>query len=95
MTDLECPYCEHPQDIDRDDGNGSEEDHAYEMECKNCEKNFVFYTSIHYTYDAQKADCLNGSPHNLETKLYPWLKTVECKDCGYSRRTYIKETDGL
>jgi len=86
MSDLNCPYCYADIEVCHDDGFGYEEDEAHEMECDECEKNFVFYTSITYYYEPRKADCLNGAEHNLKFSLaYPKkFSKMRCQDCDYS-----------
>ena len=83
--DIECPYCGHEQDICHDDGFGYEEDVKHEMECGNCEKSFVFLTSIIFYYEAEKADCLNGSDHkykptNTVPREYTEMVCTMCDD---------------
>jgi hypothetical protein len=87
MNDVECPYCGHEQEVNRDDGFGCEEDMIYEMECCNCEKYFVFTASIHFYYDASKADCLNGGKHRYKkTSTVPRFATRwRCQDCGHEK----------
>jgi ribosomal protein S27E len=87
VSDVKCPYCEHRQSVCHDDGFGYSEDEAHQLECRNCDKTFVFYTSIHFSYEAYQADCLNGSPHNYErTKTYPpHFARMRCEDCGHER----------
>lgn len=85
MTDdVECPYCLKWQEINHDDGYGLEEDTQHEQECECCEKSFVYHTSIHYFYTANKADCLNGDEHKYEkTFAVPVCATKwRCVDCG-------------
>ena len=93
MSDLECPYCGVEHDIDHDDGFGYEEDERHEMECRHCEKTFVFTTYKNFTYTPSKADCLNGSDHDLKLSYtYPkWCTKMICKDCDYSRKLTDKE----
>jgi len=88
MSDVECPYCGADQEIDHDDGYGYEEDRVHEQECNECEKAFVFKTSIHFYYEVSKADCLNGAPHNFKaTKTYPVKYTkMRCVDCDEERK---------
>jgi len=85
--DLECPYCGNEQDVCHDDGFGYEEDKRHEDYCDSCGKHFVFNTSISFYYEAYKADCLNGEPHNLIRKEHDCvdyiLKSAECEDCDY------------
>lgn len=85
--DMNCPYCGEGQDVDHDDGAGYEESVRHEHTCRECEKTFVFTTSISYHYEPEKADCLNGSEHNLEmSKTYPRrYSQMLCQDCDYSR----------
>lgn len=81
--DIECPYCGEDQEINHDDGAGYAEDELHQQQCGNCDKYFVFTTSIHYYYDASKADCLNGSEHDFqETNTYPKCCTrLKCTMC--------------
>lgn len=79
--DIECPYCGQEFDICRDDGHGCEEDEIYEEECPFCEKTFVFDVYISYSYTAHKADCLNGSEHDLQqAHVHPqhWRHWLRC-----------------
>ncbi len=81
--DLTCPYCSTPQearDIERD----QDEDFKHEMECRSCEKSFVFVIHVHVTYEALAAECLNGAEHNYkETKTWPRrCARMQCTDCG-------------
>jgi DNA-directed RNA polymerase subunit RPC12/RpoP len=86
-TDIDCPYCGHGQDVCHDDGQNYAEDETHEMECYECEKTFVFSTSISFCYDSSKADCLNGSDHKYEaTHTYPKERTkMRCVDCDKTR----------
>lgn len=81
--DIECPYCGTWQDINHDDGYGYEEDTAHNQCCENCDKTFVYFTSISFNYDSQKADCLNGSEHEYEPSCtFPRRYTkMVCKHC--------------
>ena len=85
MPDIECPYCDAGQNINHDDGFGFEEGVWHEMECSECEKNFVFETSISLHYDAKIADCLNGSPHDLRDTKMPDGKVIvtRCTVCDF------------
>lgn len=69
MSDVECPYCGAEQEICHDDGYGHEEDGVYQQECTACDKLFVFTTSIRFSYQVKKADCLNGSPHTFKRTI--------------------------
>lgn len=85
--DIECPYCGQWQEINHDDGYGYEEDTAHNQECGNCDKTFVFYTSISFYYESQKADCLNGSEHEYKpSSTFPRKYTkMVCKHCDDKR----------
>jgi len=100
MSDLFCPYCDAGLDVCHDDGFGYEEGEAHEMYCDECDKIFVFYTHISFDYHPQKADCLNGSPHNFSD----WRKLWEhdgfvredriCRDCGLrGERRVVKNNE--
>ena len=82
--DVECPYCGEYQEINHDDGRGYAEDELHQQQCGDCDKYFVFTTSISYYYDAKIADCLNDGEHNFNpTNTYPKCCTkLECVDCG-------------
>ena len=86
--DIECPYCGHSQDIDRDDGAGCREDVIDEQTCKSCEKTFVFTTSIIYHYEPATADCLNGAEHAYKpTCTAPKEFTrMRCSQCCRERK---------
>lgn len=84
MGDLECPYCEHEQDINHDDGFGYAEGVKHQMDCYKCGKTFVFETSISFYYEPEKADCLNGSEHEyrLNSAFPNCFSTMQCSACG-------------
>ena len=84
--DLECPYCEAKLNVCHDDGFGYEEGMRHEMQCSECDKNFVFETSISFDYEPEKAECLNGQPHRptdsrILNQGYP--DYLKCQDCDY------------
>jgi hypothetical protein len=60
LSDVDCPYCGKGQDICHDDGFGYEEGELHQQSCVNCDKDFGFYTSISFDYEAQKVECFNG-----------------------------------
>ncbi len=93
MSNVSCPYCNHSQRVNHDDGFGYSEDEAHQMVCRECEKTFVFYTSVHFSYEAYQANCLNGSPHTYaRTKTYPpQFARMRCDDCGHERQMTTEE----
>lgn len=86
-SDVDCPYCGKGQEINHDDGYGYTEDEVFEQMCADCEKTFVFTTSIMFNYDANKADCLNGKEHKYRpTHTHPKIFThMRCIDCDRDR----------
>jgi hypothetical protein len=83
MNDIECPYCDYEQEVNHNDGSNFAEDERHYMSCGQCEKEFTFWTSISLSYSAEKADCLNGEPHDLQpTNVYPKIAAcVRCTVC--------------
>ena len=90
MYDVECPYCGAELDINHDDGYGYEEDRTHEQECDECGKTFTYTTATYFTYEVQKADCLNeDADHNWEVvNSYPferqWAR-MRCTTCDKHR----------
>jgi len=94
MKDVECPYCKAALYINHDDGYGLEEDETHEQECSDCDKIFVYTTWISFSYEASKADCLNGGEHKWgELVISPrnWPDARRCTDCGLEERGEFKE----
>jgi hypothetical protein len=94
--DVHCPYCNSGQEINHDDGYGYSEGCNHHQECGDCGKTFTYQTSISFYYEAEKADCLNGEPHNLEPVThYPlvWPEWVRCKTCDYENRGKYQPSD--
>lgn len=88
--DIECPYCGHWQDIDHDDGYGYEEGRTYNQECGKCGLTFIYYTSMHFSYEPQKAPCLNGEPHDFQQIVGAprehFIGRFACSGCGKKER---------
>lgn len=93
MKDIECPYCGHGQEVCHDDGFGYEEGVAHQMQCERCDNNFVFYTSISFFYEPEKADCLNDGEHNWKAQnCHPSRFTqMQCTMCGETRKPTAEE----
>jgi len=84
-NDVKCPYCDEYNEICHDDGYGYEEERLHQQECSECEKTFTFTTFIYFSYEAYKADCLNGGEHEFEkTITYPpefaKLRCIHCDE---------------
>lgn len=89
MHDIECPYCGAELEINHDDGCGYAEDEKHEQQCSRCEKSFVFTTTISFSYDVEKAPCLNGGAHDMKPvvhypRCYPEWKRCSC--CSHEVR---------
>ena len=78
MSDVTCPYCGEPQDINHDDGHGYEEDQEHEQHCS-CGQIFKFTTSICYRYEVQ---CQSGD-HDMEPFGFKWPGMYQCKNCDF------------
>ena len=93
MYDLECPYCKAELDVCHDDGEGYAEDELHEMQCRECEKSFVFNTSISFYYSPKKADCLNDGKHVFkQTSTFPKECTrMACTMCNEERQPTPEE----
>lgn len=90
-NDLDCPYCGHSAEVCHDDGANYKEGVLHEMECYKCEKTFVFEICISFDYTPDKADCLNGSPHNLKKgRNKHWPDYVSCQDCEYEKQRKLR-----
>ena len=87
MKDINCPYCNAELNIDHCDGQGYDEDELHQQECEDCNKSFVFTTSIIYSYYPSKADCLNGGNHNYKiVTTYPkYFSKMRCTSCDDER----------
>jgi ribosomal protein S27E len=86
MSDVTCPYCGKEQEINHDDGQGYKEDEIHQQEC-DCGKTFAYTTSITFSYNASKADCLNGELHKFKptTTVPRFFTKMRCDDCGEER----------
>lgn len=86
MSEVNCPYCGHEQEINHDDGYGYDEGKMYEQECASCGNEFNFNTRIELSYDVF---CKNGD-HNLERiKVRFDRDYFECSKCDYIEIRHI------
>lgn len=89
MEDAQCPYCGADIEINHDDGYGYEEDRKHEQQCHECDKTFTFTTSIHFSYETEKAPCLNGGRHDMRPVThYPrcFPNWQRCSCCEHEER---------
>lgn len=85
MKDLYCPYCDADVEICHDDGFGCSEDETYHQQRPECDKYFVFTTSISIDHYAHAAECLNDGNHKFKlTTTFP--KEFSRWRCGNLRR---------
>ena len=56
----------------------------HHQDCPECDKTFVFQTTIVLYYDAKTADCLNGGEHDYKkTDTIPErFARLRCETCG-------------
>ena len=60
---IECPYC--GKEIEEPDECPDPRE-RYEHQCPECEKNFTFTIDYRKDFYPDKADCLNGAPHDYQ-----------------------------
>ena len=85
MEDINCPYCNSGQYINHDDVYVFDKNETHQQQCGECNKHFIFTTSISYHYSAKKADCLNDGKHDFKSTItYPveftYMRCVMCDD---------------
>jgi len=80
MSDVICPYCEHEQDINHDDGYGLEDGGTFEQHCTECEALFKFTTTISTRYRVYCA-----GEHVLAARELG-RQTVDCTRCDHYER---------
>jgi hypothetical protein len=81
MSEVDCPYCKHNQEINHDDGYGYDEDNDHEQYCSNCGKYFRYTTHIIFHYDVYCHPAV--AEHVLEnSERHPNLFC--CINCEYS-----------
>lgn len=91
-SDVECPYCGGGQDIDHSDGYGFEQGETHQQECVHCSKIFIYQSHISFSYDVDKADCLNGAEHDWQlTKTIPEMRRMHCSMCDQKRECTDEE----
>lgn len=95
MSDVECPYCGHEQEVCQDDGHACEDGAIYGEQCYKCEKYFALTPCISYSFSGEKADCMNGGDHNWAYGCHALQKKVRrvCLDCHKSE--WVCESEKL
>ena len=98
MSDtIDCPYCGEENEINHDDGFGYEENVNHEMECRHCNKVFMFTTSISYSFEPFATPCLNTEEDSHEWKLsmtFPReFSRMVCQHCEKKRQLTPEEKE--
>ena len=93
--EVECPYCWCEVAFDYDDWFCYAEDELHELQCTECYKNFVFITSIMYSYESQKADCLNDWNHDYQLVRSWEYSKMRCTMCDDTRMLTVEEKEHL
>lgn len=81
MSDVNCPYCKHEQEINHDDGYGFTEDIEYSQDCVNCGVEFKFTTSISINY---RVYCANGDHDMKQSPIEKYSHIYSCSKCAHS-----------
>lgn len=86
MYKVECPYCKKEEKYSYD-SLSFEDGGRSELECPSCQKSFITYTSIHFSFDSQRAECLNDGEHVWRPNhAFPKCATkMFCAVCGEER----------
>lgn len=97
MDTVECPYCGEDVEINHDDGAHYDDNRSTPMQCPLCDKYFMVSVWISYSFEGQKADCLNDGEHSWERirgipKEY-FENRRQCSMCG--EETVIKDAAKL
>ena len=97
MGTVECPYCGEEKEIDHTVEEYYDQEKTHQIQCGNCEKYFVFTTSISFFYSSEKADCLNdGNHYYVPTHTYPKAFTeMRCCMCDDTRELTNEERTSL
>lgn len=84
---IECPYCFKDFEVDTDDGAHYKDGESEEDQCPNCDKRIMITASCLWSWEAEKADCLNGSPHQWTQWDTYWIGESVHKGEFYERHS--------
>lgn len=79
MSDVRCPYCNHDQEINHDDGYGYDEDREHEQSCVKCSQEFKFTTAISWDYQVM----CQAEDHKLSNTPEHCPEIWDCENCDY------------
>jgi len=101
MDEVDCPYCGETFEINHDDGAHYRDGESEVDTCSNCDKQIMISASCCWSYEAEKADCLNDMVDHDWTKWYKlWVGEEEheaqklerrsCNACGKNQQEWHK-----
>jgi len=92
MENVNCPYCNEPDEINHDDGYGYEENVMHEQHCSNCDKEYGFTTEISFYYEVHNTMCKNDGEHKWKpiTTVPKCFTEIMC-ECCWEKREPTKE----
>ena len=95
-NEIVCPYCGAENGIPDEH---SDEGELVEMECRECEKEFVYQCNYSVDYSSQKAPCLNGGEHSWKKMVGAPRKYFEnkyrCEYCNKEKKFNDEEIKKL
>ncbi|MNO29199.1 hypothetical protein D3C76_191070 [compost metagenome] len=103
MSDtVDCPFCEHENDMSDALCDGLSNDNTFDHECENCGEEFEVYVEFDPTYSASKIVYVNCEKCGTETRdpakkgnIYPWPQFIDhnilCRSCF--RKAHQEEYD--
>lgn len=94
---VECPYCEHDNDMTDALCDGLSSDNTLDWECENCEREFEVYVDFEPSYSASKIEYVKCEECGREErdickkgKIFPWPASLNknnvCRGCFYEAR---------
>lgn len=93
MSDtVDCPYCDHENDMSDALADGLSDDNKLDWECSNCEREFEVYVEFDPSFSASKIeyiDCENCGSNTRDVlekgRIFPFPKALEgkriCRHC--------------
>ncbi|AGN33770.1 hypothetical protein PANG_00051 [Paenibacillus phage PG1] len=99
---VDCPYCEHENDMSDALCDGVPSDNKFDWECENCEKEFEVYVEFDPSYSASEIVIINCGSCGKETRdiyedgrVFPFPKALigkkVCRECWLE--AYRQELD--
>jgi len=99
---VECPYCEHENDMSNALCDGLSSDNTLDWTCRGCEEEFEVHVEFEPSYSASKIVYVNCEKCGTETRdpakrgcIFPWPQFIEqnilCRPCY--RKSHQEEYD--